>query len=64
MYKGEKSNIIGYIHAKDLLKDNVTSLETITNSILKLKPDTKAHYALEQMKAHQIHIALHDRAHL
>lgn len=58
VYKGEKSNIIGYIHAKDLLKDNVTSLETITNSILKLKPDTKAHYALEQMKAHQIHIAL------
>ncbi|NQD98742.1 CBS domain-containing protein, partial [Staphylococcus xylosus] len=44
--------------AKDLLSNNINSLKDITHSILKIKLNSKYHQVLEQMKSHQIHIAL------
>ncbi|WP_341636479.1 hemolysin family protein [Staphylococcus casei] len=58
VYKKSSANIIGYIHAKDLLNDSVTSIESITHDILKIRLNTKYHQVLEQMKSNQIHIAL------
>ncbi|MGO3050379.1 HlyC/CorC family transporter [Staphylococcus casei] len=58
VYKESSANIIGYIHAKDLLNDSVTSIESITHDILKIRLNTKYHQVLEQMKSNQIHIAL------
>ncbi|MBU0437101.1 hemolysin family protein [Staphylococcus succinus] len=58
VYKENNTNIIGYIHAKDLLNDSVTSIKSITHDILKIRLNTKYHQVLEQMKSNQIHIAL------
>ncbi|HLR18569.1 MAG TPA: hemolysin family protein [Staphylococcus sp.] len=58
VFKGNPTHIVGYIHAKDFLSDNLTTLEEVTNEILKVNLNTKYHYVLEQMKTHQIHIAL------
>lgn len=56
--KDNPTNIVGYIHSKDLLNDSVTSVQKITHDILKIKLTTKYHQVLEQMKSQQIHIAL------
>ena len=56
--KDNPTNIVGYIHSKDLLNDSVTSVQEITHDILKIKLTTKYHQVLEQMKSQQIHIAL------
>ncbi|MDW4255505.1 hemolysin family protein [Staphylococcus saprophyticus] len=56
--KDNPTNIVGYIHSKDLLNDSVTSVQEITHGILKIKLTTKYHQVLEQMKSQQIHIAL------
>ncbi|MRF35480.1 DUF21 domain-containing protein [Staphylococcus sp. KY49P] len=56
--KDNTTQIVGYIHAKDLLSNNINSLKAITHSILKIKLNSKYHQVLEQMKSHQIHIAL------
>jgi len=58
VYENTKNNIIGYIHAKDLLTNNLGSLLEITSHILKFNHNSKYHDVLEQMKANQIHIAL------
>lgn len=56
--KDNTTQIVGYIHAKDLLSNDINSLKDITHRILKIKLNSKYHQVLEQMKSHQIHIAL------
>ncbi|MBM2658126.1 hemolysin family protein [Staphylococcus pseudoxylosus] len=56
--KDNSTQIVGYIHAKDLLSNDINSLKDITHKILKIKLNSKYHQVLEQMKSHQIHIAL------
>ncbi|MDW8570545.1 hemolysin family protein [Staphylococcus shinii] len=56
--KDDSTQIVGYIHAKDLLSNDINSLKDITHKILKIKLNSKYHQVLEQMKSHQIHIAL------
>ena len=56
--KDTSTQIVGYIHAKDLLSNEINSLTEITHKILKIKLNSKYHQVLEQMKSHQIHIAL------
>lgn len=56
--KDNTTQIVGYIHAKDLLSNDINSLKDITHKILKIKLNSKYHQVLEQMKSHQIHIAL------
>lgn len=56
--KDNSTQIVGYIHAKDLLSNEINSLTEITHKILKIKLNSKYHQVLEQMKSHQIHIAL------
>ncbi|MCE7784067.1 hemolysin family protein [Staphylococcus xylosus] len=57
------TQIVGYIHAKDLLSNDINSLSDITHKILKIKLNSKYHQVLEQMKSHQIHIALVEDEH-
>ncbi|ANK37886.1 hemolysin [Staphylococcus equorum] len=58
VFRDNPTQIVGYLHAKDFLKDDLTTLENITNDILKVSLNTKYHHVLELMKTHQIHIAL------
>lgn len=61
--KDSTTQIVGYIHAKDLLSNDINSLKDITHRILKIKLNSKYHQVLEQMKSHQIHIALVEDEH-
>ncbi|MDW8799300.1 hemolysin family protein [Staphylococcus pseudoxylosus] len=61
--KDNTTQIVGYIHAKDLLSNDINSLKDITHRILKIKLNSKYHQVLEQMKSHQIHIALVEDEH-
>ena len=58
VYVNQPDNIIGYVHAKDLLNESVESLSEITHDILTVDLSTKCHTVLEQMKQLHVHIAL------
>ncbi|WP_436855237.1 hemolysin family protein [Staphylococcus caeli] len=54
----DSTHIIGYVHAKDLLNEDIDAIDAITHGILKVSLNTKYHQVLEQMKQQHIHIAL------
>ena len=58
VYVNQPDNIIGYVHAKDLLNESAESLSEITHDILTVDLSTKCHTVLEQMKQLHVHIAL------
>ncbi|MCD8860489.1 hemolysin family protein [Mammaliicoccus sciuri] len=58
VYKDDKTNVIGYIHAKDLLKDNIQDITELIHEIIYVKETDAIQNVLDKMKKQRAHIAI------
>ncbi|MEB8262805.1 hemolysin family protein [Mammaliicoccus sciuri] len=58
VYQDDKTNVIGYIHAKDLLKDNIQDITELIHEIIYVKETDAIQNVLDKMKKQRAHIAI------
>lgn len=58
VYQDDKTNVIGYIHAKDLLKDNIQDITELIHEIIYVKEADAIQNVLDKMKKQRAHIAI------
>lgn len=58
VYQDDKTNVIGYIHAKDLLKDNIQDIIELIHEIIYVKETDAIQNVLDKMKKQRAHIAI------
>ena len=56
VYQDDKTNVIGYIHAKDLLKDNIQDITELIHEIIYVKETDAIQNVLDKMK-NNVHIS-------
>ena len=58
VYQDNKTNVIGYLHAKDLLKDNIQDITELIHEIIYVKEADAIQNVLDKMKKQRAHIAI------
>ena len=58
VYQDDKTNVIGYIHAKDLLKDNIQDITELIHEIIYVKETDAIQNVLDKMKKQRAHISI------
>lgn len=58
VYQDDKMNVIGYLHAKDLLKDNIQNITELIHEIIYVKEADAIQNVLDKMKKQRAHIAI------
>ncbi|WP_353462803.1 hemolysin family protein [Mammaliicoccus sciuri] len=58
VYQEDKTNVIGYLHAKDLLKDNIQDITELIHEIIYVKEADAIQSVLDKMKKQRAHIAI------
>lgn len=58
VFKENEENIVGYIHAKDLLKDNIEHISELIHDIIHVTESDSIQSVLEKMKIKRVHIAI------
>ncbi|WP_239739998.1 hemolysin family protein [Mammaliicoccus sp. P-M59] len=58
VYQDDKTNVIGYLHAKDLLKDNIQGITELIHEIIYVKEADAIQNVLDKMKKQRAHIAI------